>query len=103
LDTSVILWARAIVIPSSSSTPADLSVPICVSYKISSSQDLSNPADSGEAFSSYDVDYTVKVEATNLKPDTVYYYQFADCINPNTVSPTGKTRTIASPDSTLLR
>jgi alkaline phosphatase D len=57
------------------------------------------PVDSGEAFSSYDVDFTVKVEATGLKADTIYFYQFADCTNPTIDSPIGRTRTLANPNS----
>lgn len=45
------------------------------------------------------MDFTLKVEATNLKPDTKYWFQFADCTNPKTVSPVGATRTISTPDS----
>lgn len=74
----------------------DQSVPVCVSYRVFKSADLSgNPVDSGSAYTSYDVDFTVKVEATNLKADTKYWYQFADCTNAATVSPVGITRTIA--------
>lgn len=55
--------------------------------------------DSGQAFTSYDVDFTVKVEATGLKGDTKYWYQFADCTNPSSKSPVGATRTLPHPDS----
>ncbi|KAL1720152.1 PhoD-like phosphatase-domain-containing protein, partial [Schizophyllum commune] len=96
-DTSVLLWTRAA--PSSAaSTQPDQSVPICVSYIISASPDLSSPLNSGSAFTSYDVDFTVKVEATGLPPDSVLYYQFADCTDAGSVSPLGKTRTLPSPD-----
>lgn len=88
-DHSVLLWTRAVPVGS-----PDQSVPICVNFRISGLD--GKLADSGQAFTSYDVDFTVKVEAKNLKPDTLYTYQFADCINPATVSPVGKTRTIAS-------
>lgn len=78
----------------------DQSVPACLAYKISTSQDLSGRAvDTGQAFTSYDVDWTVKVEATGLTQDTKYFFQFADCTNPTRVSPIGSTRTIASPNS----
>lgn len=52
----------------------------------------------GEAFTSYDVDWTVKVEATGLHPDTKYFYQFTDCVTESR-SPIGATRTIASANS----
>lgn len=97
LDSSIILWTRAVPLPSSSGQLPDQSVPVCVSFQIGTANDLSgHPIDSGEAFTSYDVDFTVKVEATGLKPDTKYFFQFADCTNPKTVSPIGSTRTLAS-------
>ncbi|TDL18783.1 hypothetical protein BD410DRAFT_728167 [Rickenella mellea] len=93
-DTSVLLWTRAVPIG-----PApDQSVPVCVSFGIWTTSALSGkPVDAGQAFTSYDVDFTLKVEATNLKADTKYWYQFADCANSKTVSPIGATRTLASP------
>ncbi|EIN07516.1 hypothetical protein PUNSTDRAFT_114943 [Punctularia strigosozonata HHB-11173 SS5] len=100
-DTSLLLWTRAVPTPVANSEAGgpDQSVPVCVSWKISTSSSLSHPVDSGEAFTSYDVDFTVKVEATGLSPDTHYFFQFADCTAPSSVSPIGKTRTLASPDS----
>ncbi|KNZ77118.1 Alkaline phosphatase D [Termitomyces sp. J132] len=98
LDTSVLLWTRAQGIsPAGSTALPDQSVPVCVSYKIFNNPELSgSPADSGSAFTSYDVDWTLKVEATGLQPDTKYWFQFADCTNPASVSPIGATRTFAS-------
>ncbi|KAJ3551377.1 hypothetical protein NM688_g4736 [Phlebia brevispora] len=94
-DDSVLLWTRAVPI----GTP-DQSVPVCVSFKIFDNPQLTGkPLDSSEAFTSYDVDFTVKMEATNLEPDTKYWYQFADCTNSKTVSPIGATRTLSSPDT----
>ncbi|KAF8889832.1 PhoD-like phosphatase-domain-containing protein [Infundibulicybe gibba] len=55
--------------------------------------------DTGEAFTTYDVDFTLKVEAKGLKADTKYFFQFADCTNPKTVSPIGTTRTLANPNT----
>ncbi|TFK38210.1 PhoD-like phosphatase-domain-containing protein [Crucibulum laeve] len=100
-DTSIILWTRAIpVSPDGTSELPDQSVPACVSFKVATSSDFSGPAVStGEAFTSYDVDWTVKVEATGLTPDTKYFYQFSDCTHPKSVSSIGTTRTIASPDT----
>ncbi|KDQ33328.1 hypothetical protein PLEOSDRAFT_1099298 [Pleurotus ostreatus PC15] len=97
-DTSVLLWTRAVPALSTGALP-DQSVPVCVSFKISTSNTLSPVIDSGEAFTSYDVDFTVKVEATGLQPDTRYFFQFSDCTNAESVSPVGATRTFASPDT----
>ncbi|KAI0332126.1 hypothetical protein GY45DRAFT_1247315 [Cubamyces sp. BRFM 1775] len=96
-DNSVLLWTRAVPI---GSTLPDQSIPVCVSFKIFNNAKLSGrPVDSGEAFTSYDVDFTLKVEAKNLKPDTSYWFQFVDCTNPKTTSPIGATRTISSPNT----
>ncbi|CDO72907.1 hypothetical protein BN946_scf185002.g92 [Trametes cinnabarina] len=97
LDNSVLLWTRAVP---NGAVPPDQSIPVCVSFKIFDNDRLSGrPLDSGDAFTSYDVDFTLKVEAQNLKPDTHYWFQFADCTNPKTVSPVGMTRTIAKSDT----
>ncbi|PFH50642.1 hypothetical protein AMATHDRAFT_3720 [Amanita thiersii Skay4041] len=99
-DTSIILWTRAVpVSPAGSTSLPDQSVPVCVNFRISTSQDFSNVADSGAIFTSYDIDFTAKVEATGLKPDTKYFYQFSDCADSTIMSPVGTTRTIASPNT----
>ncbi|KAI1794562.1 PhoD-like phosphatase-domain-containing protein [Ganoderma leucocontextum] len=96
-DTSVLLWTRAV--PIGSQLP-DQSIPVCVSFKIFDNANLSGRhVDSGDAFTSYDVDWTLKVEANNLNPDSHYWFQFADCTNASTVSPVGTTRTISSPNT----
>ncbi|KAI5118113.1 hypothetical protein M0805_003467 [Coniferiporia weirii] len=105
-DTSVLLWTRAVPIPfalnpaSPPSTIPDQSVPVCVSFSVFSNERLSgHPVSAGQAFTSYDVDFTVKVEATDLQPDTQYWFVFGDCTNPSSMSPVGRTRTFASPDT----
>ncbi|KAJ4488125.1 PhoD-like phosphatase-domain-containing protein [Lentinula aciculospora] len=100
-NTSVLLWTRAVpVSPPGTTELPDQSVPACLSFKISTSLDLQgNIIDSGEAFTSYDVDWTLKVEATGLDPDTRYSFQFSDCTNSSSVSPIGRTRTLPSPDT----
>ncbi|EMD38322.1 hypothetical protein CERSUDRAFT_72861 [Gelatoporia subvermispora B] len=97
LDTSVLLWTRAA--PVSEDAQPDQDIPICATFKIFDNPSLSGrPIDSSEAFTTYDVDFTLKLEATGLRPDTTYWYQFSDCTNSSSVSPVGKTRTISSPD-----
>ncbi|KAJ3888700.1 PhoD-like phosphatase-domain-containing protein [Lentinula edodes] len=100
-NTSVLLWTRAVpVSPSNTTQLPDQSVPACLSFAISTSPDLQGePIDTGEAFTSYDVDWTLKVEATGLTPDTKYFFQFSDCTNSSSVSPVGTTRTLPSPDT----
>ncbi|KAI0810902.1 PhoD-like phosphatase-domain-containing protein [Irpex lacteus] len=95
-DTSVLLWTRAFPI---NGTP-DQSVPVCVSFKIFNNPGLKGrPIDSGEAFTSWDVDFTVKVEATGLKAESSYWYQFADCTAPDSTSVVGATRTLPHPNT----
>ncbi|KAI0362353.1 hypothetical protein OH77DRAFT_1432931 [Trametes cingulata] len=95
VDDSVLLWTRAVPLGH-----PDQSIPVCVSFKIFDNAELEGrPLDSGDAFTSYDVDFTLKVEAKHLKPDTAYWYQFANCANAANVSPVGTTRTISSPDT----
>ncbi|KAJ3857001.1 PhoD-like phosphatase-domain-containing protein [Lentinula lateritia] len=100
-NTSVLLWTRAVpVSPPNTTQLPDQSVPACLSFAISISPDLQRePIDTGEAFTSYDVDWTLKVEATGLTPDTKYFFQFSDCTNSSSVSPVGTTRTLPSPDT----
>ncbi|KAH9001195.1 PhoD-like phosphatase-domain-containing protein [Lactarius akahatsu] len=96
LDDSVLLWTRAVptsVVGGSTPVP-DQSVPVFTSPSLSG-----KPVSTGEAFTSYDVDFTVKVEATGLKPDTKYWYLFADCAKSTSTSPVGVTRTISRPDT----
>ncbi|KAI1799189.1 phosphodiesterase/alkaline phosphatase D precursor [Daldinia bambusicola] len=112
-DDSVILWTRAA--PSSDNDKSNVTVtgyvplydhstekfvsksntPVCIDWKISSTESLEDIMDSGRAYTSSDIDYTVKVEAKKLKPFTTYYYQFNVCDSNNT-SPVGRTKTIPS-------
>ena len=66
--------------------------PVCVQYKVSTTSDFAEVESHGTAYTSSDVDYTVKVEAKNLKAFTRYYYQFNIC-NSNNTSPLGRTKT----------
>ncbi|KAI1083199.1 PhoD-like phosphatase-domain-containing protein [Whalleya microplaca] len=110
---SVILWTR--IAPSLASDTSNITVegtvplynhdtetyikadpnPICVEWKVfqnGSHKSYNAVVSSGQAFTTSDIDYTVKVEATGLQPWTVYNYQFAVCGSNNT-SPIGRTKT----------
>ncbi|KAI9757559.1 MAG: hypothetical protein M1815_000781 [Lichina confinis] len=115
---SVILWTR--VAPTSDNDRSNVTVdgyaplygheteiyikaskaPVCVEYKIAEDRDLKKVADSGQAYTSSDVDYTVKVEARKLKPFTRYYYQFTVCSSNNS-SPLGRTKTTPRADDEI--
>lgn len=71
--------------------------PVCVNFKVATDHAMSKVVTHGQAYTSSDVDYTVKVEASGLKPFTYYYYQFSVC-NANVTSPVGRTKTAPRPD-----
>ncbi|KAK2764866.1 hypothetical protein FQN54_008563 [Arachnomyces sp. PD_36] len=66
--------------------------PVCLNYKVSKDEDFKKIADKGTVFTSSDVDYTVKVEASHLQPFQTYYYQFTVCDSDKS-SPVGRTKT----------
>ena len=65
-------------------------------WVVSSNQDLNAASAQGKAYTSSDIDYTVKVEAKGLKPFTWYYYQFSVCDSENK-SPLVRTKTAPAP------
>ncbi|KAF1998409.1 hypothetical protein P154DRAFT_555313 [Amniculicola lignicola CBS 123094] len=117
---SVILWTR--VGPSSDNGKSNVTVegtaplyshetgeyvaaskaPVCVEYKVYKDKKLGNVVDSVKIYTSSDIDYTVKVEAKNLKPYTKYYYQFNVC-NSNNKSPAGRTKTTPNADDGVTK
>lgn len=78
------------------------SAPICVNWKISKSKNLRNPCDEGTAYTTSDIDYTVKVEAQHLEPFTTYYYQFEVC-NSNKKSAVGRTKTVPTKNDSRVK
>lgn len=95
---SVILWTR--VAPTNASSASDAPVrgtaplyshetakfvaadanPICVDWRVVKSRCTNaTVVASGRAYTTSDIDYTVKVEAKGLKPLTKYWYQFEVC------------------------
>ncbi|KAK3948093.1 PhoD-like phosphatase-domain-containing protein [Pseudoneurospora amorphoporcata] len=109
---SVILWTR--VAPTAESDKSDVTVsgtvdlyshetekyiqadanPICVEWNVWEVEKghKGQPKSSGKAYTTSDIDFTVKVEAQGLKPWTLYNYQFNVCGSNNT-SPVGRTKT----------
>jgi alkaline phosphatase D len=92
LHDSVILWTR--LAPVSNTT--QLNSPVCLNYQVSTSKAMTGPVAKGTAYTSSDIDFTVKVEATGLQPFTVYYYQFESC-DGSVKSPVGRTKTSPAP------
>ncbi|KAK4632300.1 Alkaline phosphatase D [Fulvia fulva] len=71
--------------------------PVCVECKVARTADFKNVESSGTAYTSSDIDYTVKVEATRLSSWARYYYQFNVCGSNSTASPLGRTKTTPNP------
>lgn len=74
--------------------------PVCVSYVVATDSGMSDVVSQGQAFTSSDIDYTVKVEATGLQPFTQYYYQFTIC-GSQKKSVIGRTKTAPTHDDDL--
>ncbi|PKS10107.1 hypothetical protein jhhlp_001857 [Lomentospora prolificans] len=110
---SVILWTR--IAPSNESDPSTAPVegtvdvyshdtetyikadsnPICVDWKVfkeSRGKASDHVVSKGKAYTTSDIDYTVKVEAKGLRPFTSYFYQFSVCDSDNK-SPLGRMKT----------
>lgn len=66
--------------------------PVCAEWKVSETKDFHHVVASGKAFTTSDIDYTIKTEAKGLKPFTQYYYQFCVCDSSKT-SVVGRTKT----------
>ncbi|MFT5758719.1 MAG: alkaline phosphatase D [Alteromonadaceae bacterium] len=85
LATAVILWTRALPI-----TPASTKS-LSLTWELSSDNNFNNILRSGVVTTSALMDYTIKVDAQDLQPATVYYYRFNAA---NTSSPVGRTKTL---------
>ncbi|KAI8635177.1 alkaline phosphatase-like protein [Xylariaceae sp. FL1651] len=117
---SVVLWTR--VAPSPASDASNVTVdgpvplyshdtevyikadpsPICVDWAVfplvKGNGTKARTVASGTAYTTSDIDYTIKVEATGLQPFTVYNYQFTIC-GSTVKSPVGRTKTAPSADA----
>lgn len=69
LQDKVIIWTRVTPI----STDQE---PVIVSWKVATDTAMTNIVQSGSLITTHERDYTVKIDVTNLAPDTWYYYEF---------------------------
>ncbi|MBL7885082.1 MAG: alkaline phosphatase D family protein [Bacteroidia bacterium] len=69
LADRVIIWTR--ITPTINQTGS-----ILVNWKIALDTGMQNIINNGSLFTNSTVDYTVKVDVTNLQPNTYYYYEF---------------------------
>ncbi|GAO46312.1 phosphodiesterase/alkaline phosphatase D precursor [Saitoella complicata NRRL Y-17804] len=112
---SVVLWTRVAPTFQASNSNATVSDtqplyyhgnisstnPICVNYKVTEAKDVSGDVIAeGTAYTTSDVDYTVKVIAEGLDAFTTYYYQFSVC-DSNKTSPIGRTKTLPNADDDI--
>lgn len=105
--------------------PPASTAPVCLKYKVAKDKALKHVVDSGVAYTSSDVDYTLKVccfthramdmgmlassngggkqvEAQKLRPYTQYYYQFSVC-DSDLKSPIGRTKTTPEPHDLVTK
>ncbi len=90
LQDRVILWTRV--------TPRRLDRLVEVRYRIATDPGMRRVVARGRTQTSAARDFTVKIDADGLRPDTTYYYRFSAG---GARSPIGRTRTLAAgkPDS----
>lgn len=91
LHDRVILWTRV--------TPADSLPSIDVTWEIAEDEGFSSLISSGTITTTPARDYTVKVDATGLSPDTRYFYRFKAL---DATSMTGRTKTAPAGDRDSL-
>ncbi len=95
LSDRVILWTRVTLPPTRSSTG-----PMEVRWQIASDERLTNIVSKGTAQAATQRDFTVKVDAANLKAGATYFYAF-DVGGEQ--SPIGRTRTLSDLGAQRLR
>lgn len=83
LQDKVILWTRL--------TPVDLSARLKVTWEIATDDQFKLNLKTGVVQTTKTDDFTVKVDATGLQTDTIYYYRFHFG---NKTSPVGQTKTL---------
>ena len=92
LSDRVILWTRV--------TPPAPKSTVPVNYVVATDPALRNVVLRGQTKTDPSRDYTVKVDAIGLRPNTTYYYQFAA---EGRLSPIGRTKTLPIGPTTHLR
>ncbi|KAK4569486.1 hypothetical protein LTR86_003249 [Recurvomyces mirabilis] len=75
---------------------------VCLNWAIASDKNVTKIVSKGTAYTTSDIDFTVKVEAGGLRPLTTYYYQFTQCGTSNK-SPIGRTKSAPHPDDDVSK
>ncbi len=84
LEDRVILWTRVMPAGGASNN-------VAVDYQVATDAAFTDIVSQGQTRTGPKKDFTVKVDARGLKPDTRYFYRF---MAEGTTSPTGRTRTL---------
>lgn len=93
LSKAVILWTRV-------TPPAGSSAAITVDFFVATDPAMTAMVKTGRVSTDASRDYTVKVDADGLQPNTTYYYRFSSA---NVLSPVGRTKTLPVGDTGRLR
>lgn len=93
----VILWTRITVPKTVKLSPGQL---IKVNWEIALDEKFKNKVNKGSAYTSDQLDFTVKVDADQLAANQHYFYRFM--VN-DVVSPTGRTKTLPEGDVEQLK
>lgn len=91
LSDRIVIWTRI--------TPKDSLDAIQVEWEIATDKEFSDIVNQGTLATSPARDYTVKVDVTQLHPNTQYYYRFTAL---EATSPLGKTRTAPDTNTELV-
>ena len=91
LSNAVILWTRV--------TPPD-NAPVTVDFFVATDPGMNALVRTGRVSTDASRDYTVKVDADGLVPNTTYYYRFSSA---GMMSPIGRTKTLPVGDTGRLR
>jgi alkaline phosphatase D len=95
LANAVILWTR-VTPPGNGSGNA----PVSVDFFVATDPGMNALVKTGRVSTDASRDYTVKVDADGLQPNTTYYYRFSTA---GTMSPMGRTKTLPVGDTGRLR
>ena len=95
LSNAVILWTR--VTPPAGATTA---AAVTVDFFVATDPAMTALVKTGRVGTDASRDYTVKIDADGLRPDTTYYYRFSAA---GVFSPIGRTKTLPVGDAGRLR
>jgi alkaline phosphatase D len=93
LSSAVILWTRV-------TPPTGSSAPVTVDFFVATDPGMTAMVKTGRVSTDASRDYTVKIDADGLQPNTTYYYRFSAA---SVFSPIGRTKTLPVGDTGRLR